>query len=89
MVAVRYEHLDEDLTEYSNTSALKLGNKSLGKTKVDSAELGVNYWHSKRFRATANYVLNHIGGTAPFVTNPMTLPSAYEQELLFRLGIAL
>jgi hypothetical protein len=89
MLAFRYEHLDEDLTEDSNTSALKLGNKALGNTKVDSAELGINYWHSKRFRATANYVLNHFGGTAPFITNPMTLPSAYEQELLFRLGIAL
>ena len=34
---------------------------ALGKTIVDSGELGVNYWHSKRFRATFNYVVNHFG----------------------------
>jgi len=50
-----------------------------------SRELGVNYWHSKRYRATFNYVVNHFGGDTPFITG---LPSAYEQEFLFRLAVA-
>jgi phosphate-selective porin len=89
MVAARYEHLEENLTEDTISAALNLGNKAIGQTKVDSAEVGINYWHSKRFRATFNYVLNHFGGTAPFITNAMTFPSRYEHELLFRLAVAL
>jgi hypothetical protein len=86
MLAFRYEHLDESLTEDSNTQLLKLGNKAVGKTKVDVAEVGLNYWRSKRFRATVNYVYNHFGGNAPAIT---ALPSSHEQELLFRLAVAL
>ena len=82
----RYEHLDETLTEDATAAALNLGNKYVGRTKVDSGELGINYWHSKRYRATFNYLVNHFGGSTPFIT---TLPSAYEQELLFRLAMAL
>jgi hypothetical protein len=86
MLALRYEHLDETLSENATAAALDLGNKAVGRTKVDSGELGLNYWHSKRYRATFNYVVNHFGGDAPFITS---LPSAYEQELLFRLAVAL
>jgi hypothetical protein len=86
VLLLRYEHLDETVSEDATAAALNLGNKAIGQTKVDSGELGVNYWHSKRFRATFNYVVNHFGGTTPFIT---TLPSAYEQEFLFRLAIAL
>jgi phosphate-selective porin len=85
MLALRYEHLDETLTEDATAAALNLGNKSVGRTKVDSGELGINYWHSKRYRATFNYVVNHFGGDTPFITG---LPSAYEQELLLRLAVA-
>ena len=86
MLALRYEHLDETLSNDAASAALNLGNKSVGHTKVDSGELGLNYWHSKRYRATFNYVVNHFGGDAPFITG---LPSAYEQEILFRLAVAL
>jgi hypothetical protein len=86
VVLLRYEHLDETLSEDATAAALNLGNKSVGRTKVDSGELGITYWHSRRARTTFNYVVNHFGGNAPFIT---TLPSAYEQELLFRLAVAL
>lgn len=85
VLLLRYEHLDETLTEDPTAAALNLGNKSVGRTKVDSGELGINYWHSRRYRATFNYVVNHFGGNAPFITG---LPSAYEQEILFRLAVA-
>lgn len=86
VVSLRYEHLDETLGEDATATALKLGNKAVGQTKVDSGELGLTYWHSKRARATFNYVVNHFGGNAPFIT---ALPSPYEQEILFRLALAL
>ncbi len=60
MVAGRLEYLNENLTEEADAAALSLGNKALGRTKVTSFELGVNYWWSKRFRATFNYVYNHF-----------------------------
>ena len=51
-------------------------------------ELGVNYWYSKRFRATFNYVVNHFGGDDANVTLT-ALTSPCEQEFLFRLAVAL
>jgi len=86
MLALRYEHLDEHLTEGTATAALNLGDKSAGTTRLDVSELGINYWHSRRYRATFNYVLNHFGGDTPAVSK---LSSRYEQEFLFRLAIAL
>jgi phosphate-selective porin len=89
MLALRVEYLNEDVTEDADTAALSLGSPAVGKTKVTSYQLGVNYWRSKRFRATFNYVLNHFDrgtGATPFLA---ALPSAYEQEFLFRLAIAL
>ena len=86
VLLLRYEHLDETLGEDATAAALNLGNKYLGRTKVDSGELGINYWHSRRYRATFNYVVNHFAGDTAFLKS---LPSPYEQELLFRLAIAL
>jgi hypothetical protein len=65
---------------------LMLPSSAIGQTKVASWELGLNYWISKRFRATANYVLNHFGGDTSFINN---LKSKNEQEFAFRLAIAL
>ena len=62
---------------------------ALGKTIVDSGELGVNYWHSKRFRATFNYVVNHFGRGATPTAPLKSLTSPWEQEFLFRLAVAL
>jgi phosphate-selective porin len=86
MLAFRAEYLNVDLSEEADAAALLLGSKALGKTKLNTYEFGVNYWHSKRFRATFNYVFNHFSGTAPQITG---LKNANEQEFLFRLAIAL
>jgi hypothetical protein len=85
MLAARFEYLDESVTEAPQTAALNLGDpEAPGHTKVTSFEFGANYWYSKRFRATFNYVFNHFGGNAGFVTALKD-----EHEFLFRLGIAL
>jgi hypothetical protein len=91
MVAFRYEHLDESVTGDTlpaSTTATP-DPSAFGKTVVDSAELGVNYWHSKRFRATFNYVLNHFGQGSDASGIVKGLASPWEQEFLFRLAIAL
>jgi len=74
------------VTEAADTAALMLGDAVAGRTKVTSFELGANFWYSKRYRATFNYVLNHFGGDAPFVRS---LKSQQEHEFLLRLAIAL
>jgi hypothetical protein len=62
-----------------------------GNTTATVFELGVNYWHSKRFRGTFNYLLNNFGGdTAQLTTVRNTLGSSdNEHEFLFRLAVAL
>ena len=89
MVAARYEHLDENVTGQTTPPTIVPDSPAFGKTIVDSGELGVNYWHSKRFRATFNYVVNHFGqgSDANATLNALTTP--WEQEFLFRLAIAL
>jgi phosphate-selective porin len=86
MIAARLDYLNETISEGTEAAALMLGSPVTGDTKLTALTLGVNYWHSKRFRATFNYVLNHFDGTTPYVKN---LKSDTEQEFLFRLGIAL
>jgi hypothetical protein len=88
MLAVRLDYLNETISEESDAAALMLGSPVTGRTKLTALALGANYWHSKRFRATANYVLNHFDGDTPYVTT-LAAKSANEQELLFRLAIAL
>jgi phosphate-selective porin len=89
MFALRYEHLDETLSEAADTAMLKLGNKAVGKTVVDSGELGINYWRSKRFRATFNYVLNHFDRGEDATPYLKAFKSSWEHEFLFRFAIAL
>jgi phosphate-selective porin OprO and OprP len=86
MLAARVEYLNETVTEAADTAALMLGDKVAGRTKVTSFELGANFWYSKRWRTTFNYVLNHFGGDSPTV---QALKSKQEHELLFRLAVAL
>ena len=91
MVAARYEHLDENVTERTRrraTDRCRTRRRS-GRPRSTSWELGVNYWHSKRFRATFNYVLNHFGGEHASVTSTASDEPLNEQEFLFRLAIAL
>jgi hypothetical protein len=91
MVAFRYEHLDESVTgdPLPATTTIAPDASAFGKTIVDSAELGVNYWHSKRFRGTFNYVLNHFGQGSDASGTVKGLGSPWEQEFLFRLAVAL
>jgi hypothetical protein len=85
MLAVRFEYLNETVTEAPETVAQMLGDKVAGRTKVTSFEFGANFWYSKRYRTTFNYVFNHFGGDAPFVTSL----KKDEHEFLFRFAIAL
>jgi phosphate-selective porin len=89
MVAARYEHLDENVTADGTTATIVPDSPAFGKTIVDSGELGVNYWHSKRFRATFNYVVNHFGQASDANGTLKALTSPWEQEFLFRLAVAL
>jgi phosphate-selective porin len=90
MIAGRIEDLNERVSESADAAALELGSKVVGKTHVNSYELGVNYWYSKRFRATANYIFNyfqqHGSDTAPQIK---ALKSPAEHEIAFRIAVAL
>jgi hypothetical protein len=87
MVAFRFEHLDEALSEPAGSPTLVgLPNPALGTTRLNVYELGINAWLSKRYRLTFNYLLNRFGGDTPYVQG---LSSMTEQEFLFRFGIAL
>jgi phosphate-selective porin len=86
MLAFRIEYLNETISEESDAAALNLGSPVVGQTKVMVYELGVNYWHSKRFRATFNYLFNHMSGDTPQIKK---LKDQDEQEFLLRLAIAL
>ena len=87
MLAVRVDYLDEDLTVDSSSSALvSAKSAAVGKTKLTAVAIGANYWISKRFRTTLNYVVNTLDGNTPYVKG---LASKTEQEFLFRLAIAL
>ena len=86
MIALRIDYLDETVSEEADAMALGLKASAVGTTKETAYNLGVNYWVSKRFRATMNYVLNHFDGTTSYIKG---LKSPYEQELLFRFAIAL
>jgi hypothetical protein len=86
----KIESLNEKVTEAADTAAFKLGNKAVGRTHVNVYELGVNYWHSKRYRATVNYVFNYFQksgtDTSPAIRG---LKSPAEHEIAFRLAVAL
>ena len=86
MLALRFEYLNEDVTEEADAAALMLGNRAVGKTKVLSLQAGVNYWHSKRFRASFNYGFNRFTGTTPQITS---LANPNVHEFLMRLAVAL
>jgi hypothetical protein len=85
MLAARIDHMNETVSA-QDAFASSLGSSLAGRTKVTAYELGVNYWYSKRFRATFNYVLNHFGGDTASVAG---LKDKNEHEFLCRLGIAL
>ena len=85
----RITYLGTEQVKHSNKTSMQAMPLKTGKTIVDSGELGVNYWHSKRFRATFNYVVNHFGQGSDANATLNALASPWEQEFLFRLAIAL
>ncbi len=94
MVAARLEYLNEEITAGNATTPNPNANPSVGKTKLTSFELGVNYWYSRRYRATFNYVLNHFGGDSAYQLDAAKGPAAINQgkdehEFLLRAAIAL
>jgi hypothetical protein len=91
MLLFRWEQLNEDLTADDPIGAL-MGLKvaGLGKTKLNSYALGFNYWISKRFRTSFNWILNNFDQNASNATSYIKgLKSANEQEFSFRFAIAL
>ena len=88
MLAVRVDYANIDVTKDDDpiTQAVGLKSSALGNTKLTAVQFGANYWISKRFRATFNYVWNHFGGDTSYVKS---LNGNSEHEFLFRLAIAL
>ena len=93
MIAARLERLDMHVTSPDgNFGIATVGTSSANdETAVTSIELGVNYWYSKRFRATFNYVLNRLDGNSDGykAANKTNGGNDNEYELLFRLAVAL
>jgi hypothetical protein len=87
MLAARVDHLDETI----ETDTLLAPDKASGSRKITAFEFGTNYWYSKRYRASFNYVLNHLGGDAGGVSDAVSKLNGHknEHEFLFRLAIAL
>jgi hypothetical protein len=87
MLAARFERLDETV----KTNRALATDPLSGARKIGALEFGVNYWHSKRYRATFNYVLNFLNGSAGGIDDARAKLAGHknEHEFLFRLGIAL
>jgi hypothetical protein len=87
MVAARVERLKETITLNDTVAS---DNVSKGHN-VTSFELGANYWYSKRYRASFNYVINWFDGDAKQIDSlkTATVGGKADHEFLFRLGIAL
>jgi hypothetical protein len=86
MVALRLDYLDETTTDDGATAAMGLGSPVAGHTKVMSFVAGLNYWCTKRLRASINYGFNRFRGDTAMLK---ALPSFRVQEILVRMGIAL
>jgi len=84
MIAARFERLSETVTMYPMSAMLAGVNNVQGAMKVTSFQLGANYWHSRRFRGSLDYVVNSFSGDTVTKQNLKT-----EHEVLLRLAIAL
>jgi hypothetical protein len=83
MLAARLDLVYQGIEEDGGSP---VANPLLGNTRLSALTLGANYWRSKRFRATFNWVLNQFGGDTAAVGK---LVSRTEQEFLFRLGASM
>lgn len=95
MFAARIDYLNESIGNLSNNNAN--ANPEFGTTKVVAPEIGVNYWYSRRFRTSFNYVANILSGDAPKIgkltaggDKPGPLNGhTTEHEYIFRMAVAL
>jgi hypothetical protein len=90
MLAVRLEHLRETI---NLGDTLAKDPYSGSPWTVNSFELGVNYWHSRRYRATFNYALNMFDGDAIGMKTDLKEKKLgghdSEHEFMLRLAVAL
>lgn len=84
MLALRGELLRQDVSSDTKT----LANPNLATTRVMSFSAGLNYWYSRRFRFSTNYVVNIFGGTTENI-KVLVANTPIEHEVLLRLAIAL
>jgi hypothetical protein len=87
MLAARLEHLDEKVSVDESLAKDPVA----GTHRMNAFAFGANYWYSKRFRGTFNYVLNTFQGDAPGVSDVKKKLGGHssEHEFLFRLAVAL
>jgi hypothetical protein len=89
MVAARVEHIDEVVSADADQGTTDSVSRN---RRITSFQLGTNYWYSKRFRASFNYVVNWFDGNAAEITalqSKVLDGHKSDHEFLFRLGIAL
>jgi phosphate-selective porin OprO/OprP len=86
MIALRGERVIEHLSYESDAASRGLVDPTVGATRVTSLQVGVNYWESRRFRATVNYAFYHFDGDTLYVQQ-LASPNAH--EIAFRLAVAL
>jgi hypothetical protein len=84
MLALRGELMRQDVSSDTKT----LANPNLATTRVMSFSAGLNYWYSRRFRFSTNYVVNIFGGTTENI-KVLVATVPIEHEVLLRLAIAL
>jgi phosphate-selective porin len=86
-VVARFDHLRVNVTPDGTRD---LQDPVTGTTRVEAPALGLNYWYSKRFRASFNYGLNVIDGSTRAVgVAKQKNNGTAEQELSLRVAVAL
>ncbi len=86
VVAVRGERLDETVSLEWDATNLNLHDPAVGRTRVSAGEVAFSYWHTRRLRATVDYVFSRIDGTTSQIR---ALPSPNVHEVGVRLALAL
>ncbi len=93
MLAAKFEYTNFDLKGLPagavNPMTMVAGvDPAQGNYRVYTGELGLNAWGTKHVRLTANYLFNYLTGDAPNIKSNLYFHK-YENELLFRMAVAL
>jgi hypothetical protein len=86
MIALRAERVIEHVTYESDAASRNIADPAVGSTRVTSFQVGLNYWESRRFRATLNYGFYQFDGDTLYVQQ---LANSNAHEVAFRLAVAL